>query len=88
MARPYTDTITGEATIRTFDQNIDPVELMWHRDLKDRKVQATHNTDWLVQLDNELPTSLNKDIFIPKMAWHRVIKGTGDLTVKITEYDD
>ena len=87
MARPYTDTITKETTIRTFDQSIDPIELMWHRDLKDRTVTATHNTDWKVQLDNELPTVIKDSIFIPKLAWHRVIKGTGALTVKITEHD-
>jgi len=87
MSRPYVDDTTSEAIVRTFDENIDPIELMWHRDLKDRRVEATHDTDWLVQLDNELPTVIKDSIFIPKMAWHRVIKGTGALTVKIIEHD-
>lgn len=87
MSRPYTDDTTSEDTIRTFDESIDPIELMWHRDLKDRTVTATHSTDWKVQLDNELPTVIKDSIFIPKLAWHRVIKGTGALTVKITEHD-
>ena len=31
----------------------------------------------------ELPTSLNKPIFIPRHLWHRVIKGNGKLQLKI-----
>jgi hypothetical protein len=38
-----------------------------------------------MQLDNELPTLIDKPIFIPRYNWHRVIKGTGTLTVKITK---
>jgi alkylated DNA nucleotide flippase Atl1 len=87
MSRPYIDNLVGNTITRTFDQSIDPIELMWHRDLKDRTVTATHNTDWKVQLDNELPTVIKDSIFIPKLAWHRVIKGAGALTVKITEHE-
>ena len=33
MERPYTDTIEDNScVIREFDENIDPIELMWHRD--------------------------------------------------------
>lgn len=84
MSRPYTDlVVTDEFIIREFDENIDPIELMWHRDMEDRLVEAIEPTDWLVQLDNELPTLFNKPIFIPKYVWHRTIKGTGKLKVKI-----
>jgi hypothetical protein len=58
---------------------------MWHRDNEDRLVEALHDTDWQVQIDNELPTSLNKPIFIPKHQYHRVIKGNGKLRVKINK---
>jgi hypothetical protein len=75
--------ITDEYIIREFDENIDPIELMWHRDNEDRIVEALELTDWLVQLDNSLPIMLNKPIFIPKHIHHRVIKGTGNLLVKI-----
>jgi hypothetical protein len=69
--------------IREFDDNIDPIELMWHRDDEDRIVEAIGTTDWQVQLDNLLPIPLDKPILIPKHMFHRVIKGSGNLRVKI-----
>ena len=82
--RPYTDIeITDSYIIREFDENIDPIELLWHRDLEDRIIEAIGETDWQLQLDNKLPTSLNESIFIPRHEWHRVIKGTGALKLKI-----
>jgi hypothetical protein len=85
---PYKDIQTELNTvIRVFDQDIDPIELMWHRDQEDRIVEALEPTDWLVQLDNQLPTLIQKPIFIPKYVWHRTIKGSGPLKVKITKCD-
>ena len=82
--RPYTDIeITDSYIIREFDENIDPIELLWHRDLEDRIIEAIGETDWQLQLDNSLPTSLNESIFIKRHEWHRVIKGTGTLKLKI-----
>ena len=82
--RPYIDNIVAKnMVIRTFDENIDPIELMWHRDDEDRIVEAVEPTDWLVQLDNELPLAMDKPIFIPRHLWHRTIKGTGRLVIKI-----
>jgi hypothetical protein len=85
---PYTNLeTTDEYIIREFNENIDPVELMWHRDNEDRIVEALESTDWLVQLDDSLPIMLDKPIFIPKHVYHRTIKGTGPLLVKIKKYD-
>ena len=82
--KPYKDLeVTNEHIIREFDENIDPIELKWHRDNEDRIVEIVGNTDWKVQLENNLPTSLNESIFIPKGEWHRLIKGNGTLTLKI-----
>ena len=82
--KPYTDVeITDEYIIREFGDNIDPIELMWHRDDEDRTIEIIGNTDWKLQLDNSLPTSLQERIFIPKHEWHRVIKGTKTLKLKI-----
>ena len=84
MSRPYVDlVVTDEYVIREFDQNIDPIELMWHRDDENRLVEAIEQTDWLVQLDNQLPVSMTQPIFIPRHMWHRTIKGTGKLKIKI-----
>jgi hypothetical protein len=81
---PYTDIeTTDKYIIREFNENIDPIELMWHRDSTDRTVEIIGETDWKIQLDNQLPISLNSQIFIPRHEWHRVIKGTGNLKLKI-----
>jgi hypothetical protein len=69
--------------IREFDENIDPVELMWHRDNEDRLVSPVNKTDWKFQIENELPKEIKGEIFIPRGIWHRIIKGTGSVKVKI-----
>jgi hypothetical protein len=82
--KPYKDLeTTSEYILREFSQDIDPIELMWHRDDEDRLVEIIGETDWQLQLDNQLPTSINRPIFIPRHEWHRVIKGTGTLKLKI-----
>jgi hypothetical protein len=82
--KPYIDIeVTDKYIIREFNENIDPIELMWHRDDEDRTIEILGETNWKVQLDNELPTSLNQLIFIPRHHWHRVIKGNGNLKLKI-----
>jgi hypothetical protein len=81
---PYIDIeVTDKYIIREFNENIDPIELKWHRDNELRIVEILGETDWKIQLDNELPTSLNQLIRIDKHQWHRVIKGTGTLKLKI-----
>ena len=82
--KPYTDLeVTDQYIIREFDENIDPIELLWHRDDEDRTIEIIGETDWQIQLEDNLPTSLNQRIFIPKHMWHRAIKGTGTLKLKI-----
>ncbi len=82
--KPYIDIkVTDEYIIREFNENIDPIELMWHRDDESRKVEIIGETDWKIQLDNQLPISPNSPIFISRHEWHRVIKGTGNLKLKI-----
>lgn len=62
---PYTDIeVTDKYIIREFDENIDPIELMWHRDDEHRTIEIIGETNWKIQLDNNLPTSLNEQIFI------------------------
>jgi hypothetical protein len=71
--------------IRVFNHDVEFSDLVWHRDREDRIVESIDPTDWMVQIDNELPTSLNREVFIPKGVWHRVIKGTGDLKIKLVK---
>ena len=83
--RPYTDIEkTDKYIIREFSESIDPIELLWHRDREDRIVEIIEGIDWKVQLEDQLPISLaNSPIFIKRHEWHRVIKGTGTLKLKI-----
>jgi len=70
---------------RTFAASVDSSELIWHLDREDRLVTVLEGSRWLLQLDNELPKMLEegKSYFIPKMTYHRIIKGTGGLILEI-----
>ena len=70
---------------RTFKPNVDFDDLQWHFDEEDRIVKPLSENDWKIQFDNQLPIPINQEIFIPKNVYHRVIKGTSDLNVNITE---
>jgi hypothetical protein len=84
--KPYTDLeVTDQYIIREFTEDIDPIELMWHRDDEDRTIEVVGETDWQIQLDNSLPILLEGNIFIPRHEWHRVIKGQKNLLVKINK---
>lgn len=79
---PFKEQETNEGMIRIFESNIDESKLMWHRDNQDRIVESIGDTNWMIQFDNELPKRIDK-VFIPKGIYHRLIKGDGDLRIKI-----
>jgi hypothetical protein len=86
MANPYKeDKISENTFIREFNQDTDSSEYIWHKDKEDRIVESIGETDWLVQIDNELPKKIEGQVFIPKETYHRVIKGNGDLRIKLTK---
>jgi len=83
---PYTDISSGDGwVIREFTQDIDPIDLLWHRDDETRSLELIEGQGWKIQLDNKLPIELTKSnqINIKKHDWHRLIKGEGSLLVKI-----
>lgn len=82
---PFNEILSDGFNYRTFSSDVDSHELKWHLDEEDRVVICEHETNWQVQLENELPQRIikNKPIFIPVGVWHRVIKGDGDLVVKV-----
>lgn len=90
MDRPYTNvTVTDKYIIRRFDKDVDSEELYWHRDDEHRVVEVLEcGKGWAVQFDNEIPFSIDKGttIFIFRHEWHRVIKGSGDLLIKIHKH--
>lgn len=81
----YDEEVFDNISIRTFSINIDDHESLWHRDLEDREIEVIYDSGWLFQFDNELPISINDVKFIPKNKWHRIIKGNGDLKIKVTK---
>lgn len=82
---PFIEQLKDGFHIRTFSSNLSEMELKWHFDEQDRIVVCEHETDWLFQIDNELPINIKKNtpIFIPEGVYHRIIKGSGDLVVKV-----
>lgn len=86
QANPYSEIRQHNLLVRTFSQNIDEDELVWHRDERDREVTVLKETDWQFQFDNEIPQILKDVIFIPKNTYHRVVKGTGELSIQIQEF--
>lgn len=72
-----------DGNIRTFTSEVDSHELKWHRDEEDRIVTPLGYNDWLFQRDNCLPHPIDREIAIPRGEWHRVIKGTTDLKIRV-----
>ncbi len=87
MNFPFTEKSVGNNQyIREFSSDVDTHELEWHIDREDRTIEVIENVNWQVQLDNNLPQLLKETIFIPKETYHRVIKGEGNLKVRITKH--
>ena len=82
---PYQELKTFDFIYRKFTQDIDEEELVWHRDRRDREVKVLGNTDWQFQFEDSIPQQLQDTIFIPKNTYHRLIKGTGNLGIRILE---
>ena len=81
---PFQETkISDNTFIREFSQDTDSGEFMWHRDHENRIVESITETDWMIQIDNELPKVIEGQVFIPMGAYHRLIKGTGDLKINL-----
>ena len=83
--RPYTDLeTTKEYIIREFNDDTHPDELKWHMDKESRKIEVIEgNNNWMFQFDEALPIPLTEVTSIPNNTFHRLIKGTGRLVLKI-----
>jgi hypothetical protein len=84
--KPYQELRTFDFIYRKFTQDVDEEELVWHRDKNDREVVVLGPTDWQFQLEDSIPQQLQDTIFIPKDTYHRLIKGTGNLGLRILEF--
>ena len=78
---------TSTTFLRTFEPDIDPNELVWHRDYYDRRVKGLEGAGGMWQLDKQLPVSRepHQTFLIPRGVYHRIIRGTGRLSLSITE---
>lgn len=88
MKTPYIDNIFNKNHfVRTFDKNVNTNDLVWHRDKRDRIIKVLSGDRWQLQFDNQLPFDLIEDCIyiIPKMIFHRIIKGDLNLILDIHE---
>lgn len=88
MKLPFNEEKINKNTfIRIFDEKTDEMHFVWHKDREDRIISSINNTDWKIQIDNELPIYITGEIFIPKEVYHRLIKGNGNLLLKVIKLD-
>ena len=81
---PYTEKVLEENIyLRVFSEDTLEEELKWHWDEEDRSITPIGETDWEFQMDNKLRRAIRGEIFIPAGEWHRLIKGTGDLMLRV-----
>lgn len=85
MVDPYID----DGDIREFSAQVLSSELVWHRDLENRIVTVLEGIGWQFQYDDGLPFNLNINdkVFISSMQYHRVLKGTTNLKLKIKRHN-
>jgi len=84
--KPYIDKLLNETCfLRTFSLAVEDEEFQWHRDKEDRLVEVIAGKGWRFQRDNLLPVVLfpGDKIIIEKNEWHRIIKGSTDLVIKV-----
>lgn len=86
MKFPFNEEIKDNYYIRTFNKDVNIEDLEWHRDREDRLIECVGETNWQFQIDNELPICFDKPIFIKAEVYHRLIKGDGELILKIIKY--
>ena len=81
MVNPYYD----NKNIRTFSEEVNELDLIWHRDRNDRRIVVESGKGWKLQKDNQLPIVMeqNKEYNIKAMEYHRIIKGRDNLVIRI-----
>jgi hypothetical protein len=86
MSLPFFEQqINQNIYLRKFLNETEDEEYVWHRDQEDRIIEVLSSNGWKFQQENELPIVMEEGmkISIPKLSWHRVIKGKDDLLLRI-----
>lgn len=86
---PYQEESSHDFFIRKFKEDTPSEELKWHFDDENRKIIPISGNNWKIQLDESLPKELivGEEYFIPVDVYHRIIKGEGDLEIKLFKLD-
>ena len=73
--------------VRTFSVEKAAEEFVWHRDKENRIITVIEGEAWQFQLHEKFPVLLEKgnEYKIPKMVYHRLIKGKTNLVLKIED---
>ena len=73
--------------IRVFSKYVNEEDLIWHRDQNDRQIMVIEGIAWKLQKDNEKPIIMEHGVVyeIKAMEYHRIIKGYGNLVIKMWE---
>ncbi len=86
MDFPFSEKKIGKKLfLREFREDVASEELIWHQDREDRIIKVIEANGWKLQMDNQLPVLLKEGSTynIPAYVYHRVIKGSGRLLVKV-----
>ena len=87
--KDYKETKVKEKVfIREFDSSLIK-EYVWHRDHEDRTIEIiSAGAGWQLQFDNQLPFPLiaGDNLLIKKNSFHRLIKGDGNLIIRLTKH--
>ena len=88
MTLPFEQIRVAENSfIRKFSSHLESEELYWHKDKRDRVIEVISGSGWMYQEENKLPVELfpGHVFSIKKETWHRVIRGSDDLSILIRE---
>jgi len=87
IPRPYKEKRENGNLVREFSSDSNPDDLVWHKDKQGRIVTVVKSNGWKLQMESGLPFDLTegKNYKIPALSWHRILKGRGNLLIKIKE---
>tara|TARA_R110001606_G_scaffold25740_14_gene83540 strand:+ start:13 stop:405 length:393 start_codon:yes stop_codon:yes gene_type:complete len=87
VTRAYTELSVSNGKIRVFREDVSESQLVWHMDERDRSFHVIEGYGWMLQRDNEEPVDMleGHSYSIDKMEYHRILKGDGDLIIRIYE---
>lgn len=86
----YTDRAFGNFILRHFPAEMNPDEIVWHRDTSDREVFVLLGYGWMFEFEHEEPFHIDESthVHIPKMTFYRLTKTHQASDLLISIYED